>query len=88
MPEPLVPNRSVTDSIFENSTRERYNYKFCFFRALVFHLPGFDKLEEKSCKLSSRHIQKLQDVDATKLQSICLIYIPTVKDSNKTNTSK
>ena len=52
LPKPLFKNRTVNCLIFGENTRQRCKDNFSLFRAVALILPGNEKLEEKTSKLS------------------------------------
>ena len=80
LPESLLKNYTVKCLTHEQNTKKPYEKNLCLFRALALHLHGNGRLEEETSKLFSLFLINSTDPDPSKLQGVCIDYIPSVED--------
>ena len=78
--EPLLRNCNVKCPTFERNTRQPYNDNLCFFRALVLHLPGNEKLDDETSKIFNLFFNNSEEGDVSNFQGNHLNDIPKVED--------
>ena len=80
LPKPLLRNCTINCLTYEENTRQPYNDNLCLFRALVLHLHGTQRFEEKTSKLFNLFINKMVGLSPNQFQGVHMIDIPTVED--------
>ena len=80
LPETLLNNHTINCLTFEENTRQPYNDNLCLFRALALHLHGTQRLEEKTLKIFSLFISKMDGLSADHFQRVHMNDIPFVED--------
>ena len=76
LPEPLLKNHTINCLTFEENTRQPYNDNLCLFQALALHLPGTQRLEEKTSKLFNFFISKTDGLSPNLFQAVHMKEIP------------
>ena len=79
-PELLLKNHIIDCLTYEENTRQPYEIKLCFFRALALHLHGTQRLEEETSKLFNLFINKMDGLSPNHFHGVHMNDIPTVED--------
>ena len=80
LPKPLLSKGTINCFTYEESTRQLYNDILCFFRALLLHLHGIRRLEERNSKIFNLFIIKKDGLSANQFQGVHMTDIPNVDD--------
>ena len=80
LPESLLRNPSINCLTYEQNTKKTYKDNLCLFRALVLRLHGNERLEEETSKLFNLFLVNSTDPGPSKIQGVCMDYVPSVED--------
>ena len=74
--ELLLRNGTINYLTYEENTRQPYNNNLCLFRPLALHLHGAQPLEEKTSKLFSLFVNKMDGLSPHQFQGVQMNDIP------------
>ena len=78
--EPLLKNHTINCLTFEENTRQPYNDNLCLFHVHALHMHGTQRLEEKTSKLFSLFIIKMEGLSPNRFQGVHMNDIPNSED--------
>ena len=79
LPEPLLKNQNVKCLTYEQHTKKPHKDNLCFFRAIVLHLHGIEKLKEETSKFFNFFLNNCGEADPSKFQGVHMTDIPKVE---------
>ena len=80
LPEPLLKKHTINSPTFEKNMRESYDNNLCLFRAPALHMHGNQRLEEKTSKLFSLFINRMDGLSGDQFLGAYMNGILTVED--------